>query len=136
MGFMHQTNGKQIWLLIATATILLCGTLMRRNDQPENEPSSEIKKLDAMLLKDLRHQEINFSDQTKETMQCGGINENEIRSYFDPENLNYAKCDPGNCHYNSYTLESETKSGKAISFILTSGEDGNEINDLKLEGCN
>jgi hypothetical protein len=136
MGFMHQTSGKQIWLLIATSTILLCGTLIKRNHHAENEPSSEIKKMDALLLKDLQHQEIDFSEQTKETMQCGEINENELRSYFDLDKVNNAKCDPGNCHYNSYTIESKTKSGKEISFVLTSGEDGNQINDLKLEGCN
>lgn len=133
---MHHTSRKQVILLIITATFLLGGAIISRHDPGENEPSAEIKKMDALLLTDLKGQEINFTDDVKETMKCSGMNEAEMRSYFDLENVNYAKCDPGNCHYTSYTIESKRSNGKTISFVLTSGEDGNNVNDLKVEGCN
>ena len=136
MNFMHHTGRKQVILLVITATILLCGTIMSRNYNSESDPSSEIKKMDALLLTDLQSQEINFTDEIQEAMQCGNITEKEMRSYFDIENVNYAKCDPGNCHYTSYTISSKRSNGKEISFVLTSGEDGNHIYDLEVEGCN
>lgn len=136
MNFMHQTSRKQVLLLIATATILLGTALISKNDTDKNAPSAEIQKMDAMLLSDLRHQEIEFTDETKTIMECSGMSEIEIKNYFDLENVNYSKCDPGNCHYTSYTIESKTGKGKNISFVLTSGEDGNHLDDLQIEGCN
>lgn len=136
MHFMHHTSRKQVFLLIITATLLLCGTFISRSHQDESEPTAEIKKMDAFLLTDLQKQEIHLTDEIKATMQCGDITEKEMRSYFDIKNVNYGKCDPGNCHYTSYTIESKRNNGKEISFVLTSGEDGNKIYDLEVEGCN
>jgi len=132
---MHKTNPVQVISFIVISTALLCISLIPRQEKQQDEPSKDIKQLDALLLTDLRTQEIEFSDAAKATMDCSNMDEQELKTYFDIENVNYTKCDPGNCHYNSYTIESTTKTGKHISFVLSSGEDGNYVEDLHVEGC-
>jgi len=120
--------------MIAVSTILLCATLIPQNNT-EKGPSDEICRMDAMLLNDLRQQEIVIDKVSEEQMDCSGMEVADVKNLFRIEDVNYDKCDPGNCHYTSYTIESKTKAGKTISFVVTSGEDGNHLQDMHIEGC-
>jgi hypothetical protein len=135
MAFMHKVNNKQQWILIAVATILLGTTLINREKKEDAMPSAEIRELDAMLLSDLRSRPVELDHAIVSTMDCAGLKENDLKELFAIGNVNYEKCDPGNCHYNSYRIESSSK-GREIAFTLTSSDTGTAISDLAVEGCN
>lgn len=133
MAFMHQFNYKHlIGLLLAGAVVLGTGEL--KDKKADKAPSEEVQALDAKLLKDLQHQEIQIDVKTATLMECGDVTESELRMLFDINNVNYNKCESGNCHYTSYTIEGKLDNGTEVLFKLDSGEDGNVLRDLTFQG--
>lgn len=131
---MNKTNSKQVFILIGISTILVCATFISSYKTFDNaEPSSDIKNLDAKLLTDLQNQEIVIDEKTKCLMECNQMSEAQLRSLFAIENVNYEKCEKGNCHLTSYTIEAKTDDGKQISFKIDSGEEGNEVRDMQVK---
>ncbi len=124
--------------ILGIATLVFLGAAAINNNTKEgkNSPSPEIQQLDAKLLVDLQQQEISIDDRTKCLMECAEIQENDLRSLLNINNVNYEKCEAGNCHVTSYTLEGKTQTGKAVSFKIDAGEDGNNLHDLKLTEAN
>ncbi|MBC8048223.1 MAG: hypothetical protein H7Y00_15595 [Fimbriimonadaceae bacterium] len=142
MAFMHHTNPKQVIGLIVVSTVLLCATIITNNKTDSSkandlaEPSAAVKELDGKLLTDLRSQEIEIDEKTKCIMECTNVSETELKSLFAIENVNYEKCEKGNCHLTSYTIEGKTNDGKQLSFKLDSGEDGNSLRELNVNDIN
>lgn len=129
MRIMHTVNYKQVIGFIAVSTLILGATLMREKEDAE-APDEAIQALDAKLLNDLKQQELQIDPKTAELMTTHHISENDLRSLFDIDHLNYGKCEAGNCHYTSYTIEGKLDNGKEVMFKLDSGEDGNMLRDL------
>ncbi len=129
MRFMHAVNYKQVIGFIAVSTLVLGATLMR-NQEDTKAPSADVQALDAKLLNDLKQQELQIDPKTAELMATHHISENDLRTLFDIDHLNYGKCEAGNCHYTSYTIEGKLDNGKEVMFKLDSGEDGNTLRDL------
>lgn len=131
MAFMHQFNFKHAIGFILVGGIALSAAFIGPNKN-EKEPSADVKTLDAKLLVDLRNQEIEIDAKTKCLMECNAVNENELKALFDINNVNYDKCEAGNCHLTSYTIEGKLKNGNQVSFKLDSGEEGNQLRGLTI----
>ncbi len=135
---MHQFNYKHAIGFILVGAIALSAAIINPGKN-ENEPAADVKALDAKLLVDLRNQTIEMDDKTKCLMECQNIQESELKSLFDINNVNYAKCEAGNCHLTSYTIEGKLENGNQVTFKLDSGEDGNELRALTVNeadcGC-
>lgn len=129
---MHQVNYKYVFGFIAVSTLVLGATLMQTKAD-ENAPDPDVQALDAKLLSDLQQQEIAIDKRTQCIMECASISEEELRMLLDIKNLNYEKCESGNCHYTSYTIEGKTSGGKNVVFKIDSGEEGNLLRDLTLQ---
>ena len=86
--------------ILGIATLVFLGAAAINNNTKEgkNSPSPEIQQLDAKLLVDLQQQEISIDDRTKCLMECAEIQENDLRSLLNINNVNYEKCEAGNCH--------------------------------------
>lgn len=134
MAFMHQVNYKHAIGFILISTVILGVTLTRKNSDTE-APNADVQALDAKLLTDLQQQEFTIESKSACVMSCANISEEELRLLLDIRNLNYEKCEPGNCHYTSYTLEGKTESGQLVQFKVDSGEEGNLLRDLTLQGA-
>ena len=138
MAFMHQFNYKQA-LGVLIIVLLTSAAVNRKNKAENNAPSDDVKAMDAMLLTDLRHQEIDIEANAACLMECAAIEETELRALFDINNVNYSKCEAGNCHLTSYTIEGKLNNGNNVSFKLDSGEDGNVLRALQVDkadcGC-
>jgi len=134
---MNAIYKKQGIVVLITTTLIVCASFIE-NKPAENEPSADVKTLDAKLLTDLQIQEVQFDKKTECLMSCVELNKSEILQLLDIKNVNYGKCEPGNCHYTSYTIEGKTSEGKKLQFKIDSGEDGNIVRDLQIEGsdCN
>ncbi|MBK9507453.1 MAG: hypothetical protein WBP31_01375 [Chitinophagales bacterium] len=131
MAFMHRFDYKQV-LGLLIIVLLSSAAINRKNKAASNAPSEDVKKMDAMLLSDLKQQEITIDEHTQCLMECASIKETELRALFDIDNVNYSKCDAGNCHLTSYTIEGKLDNGKAVSFKLDSGEEGNQLRALNI----
>jgi len=129
MAIMHQFNYKHAIGFILIGAIALSTALINPGKN-KNEPAADVKALDAKLLVDLRNQDINIDTKTKCLMECQTIKESELKSLFDINNVNYAKCEAGNCHLSSYTIEGQLENGSQVSFKLDAGEDGNMLREL------
>lgn len=136
MRIMHPFNFKHLLGFILVSTLVLGATLLQDKNDPE-APSSDVQALDAKLLTDLKTQDIEIDARSKCLMECAAISETELRTLLDISNLNYGKCESGNCHYTSYTIEGKTESGKQVTFKIDSGEEGNLLRELTLpdNGC-
>lgn len=123
---MNPIYKKQGLVVITTTILIVCAAFISK-DPVENSPAADIKALDAKLLTDLHQQEIIFDKNTECLMLCNEISRSEIITLLDIKNVNYGKCEPGNCHVTNYTIEGKTSSDKAVQFNIESGEDGNII---------
>ena len=123
---MNPIYKKQGLVVITTTILIVCAAFISK-ETTENEPSADVKALDAKLLTDLQEQELIFDKKTECIMECNGINQSEIIPLLDINNVNYGKCEPGNCHVTNYTIEGQTSSDKNVQFNVESGEDGNII---------
>ncbi len=123
---MNPIYKKQGLVVITTTILIVCAAFISK-ETTENEPSADVKALDAKLLTDLQEQELIFDKKTECIMECNGINQSEIIPLLDINNVNYGKCEPGNCHVTNYTIEGKTSSDKNVQFNVESGEDGNII---------
>lgn len=123
---MNPIYKKQGLVVITTTILIVCAAFISK-ETTENEPSADVKALDAKLLTDLQEQELIFDKKTECIMECNGINQSEIIPLLDINNVNYGKCEPGNCHVTNYTIEAKTSSDKTVQFNVESGEDGNII---------
>lgn len=121
-------------LLIVCLLVFAASVYVNRNASSEASPAEDIKRLDEKLLLDLQSQDIEMDANTKCLLACHAISEAELRTMFQLQNVNYAKCEKGNCHLTSYTIEAKTSNGKAVCFKLDSGEDGNTIRELQVSG--
>lgn len=135
MRFMHQGGTKSFIGLLLVSTALLCSTFIHKKED-SNAPSGDIQALDAKLLADLRHQKIEADPASTCVMECGHISIDQLKMFFDIDLVNYDKCDEGNCHFTSYTIEGKTDDGKSLQFKLDTGEDGNLIHALTIDGVN
>lgn len=126
---MNPIYKKQGLVVITTTILIVCAAFISK-ETTENEPSADVKALDAKLLTDLQEQELIFDKKTECIMECNGINQSEIIPLLDINNVNYGKCEPGNCHVTNYTIEGKTSSDKNVQFNVESGEDGNIISKL------
>ncbi len=129
---MHQVNYKYVLGFIAVSTLVL-GTTLMQNKTDENAPDPDVQALDAKLLSDLQQQDITIDKRTQCIMECASISEEDLRLLLDIKNLNYEKCESGNCHYTSYTIEGKTSGGETVMFKIDSGEEGNLLRDLTLQ---
>lgn len=127
-------KNKIILLVLLCITIVSTAFLTRDTASANSDftPSDEVQKLDAKLLLDVQGQEISFEEKSLCMLECSKLSEQDIRKLLVAENINYEHCEKANCHFISYTIESHTEDGRAISFKLDSGEDGNEIRDLQV----
>lgn len=135
MHIIRLIRTKHVLGFILVSVIILFITIATSNPVKDG-PSQDIKDLDAILLLDLRQQEINIDGKSKCGMDCMNINASELKEMFAVENANYSKCEPGNCHITSYNIEGELKKGNAVSFKLDCGEDGNTLKELAVENNN
>lgn len=129
---MHHFGYKHLVVLILVGLVSFAATI-NFSQKSKNAPAEDIQALDARLLQDLQQQEIDIDAKTRCLMACQNVNESDLKSLFELKNVNYDKCEAGNCHVTSYTIEGDLKDGKKVSFKLDSGEDGNVLKDLKVE---
>lgn len=134
MAIMHQFNYKHLIGLLLMGGVVL-GTSRMQHKGEENAPSADVQALDAKLLTDLKHQDLQIDPKTASLMECADVSEDQLRALFDINNVNYDKCESGNCHYTSYTIEGKLDNGNAVLFKLDSGEDGNILRDLTFQGA-
>lgn len=131
---MHQLNYKHVIGFIVVSTLVL-GTTLMQEKKSETAPEADVQALDAKLLTDLQTQEIAIDPRTQCLMDCASVSESELRMLLNIKNLNYEKCESGNCHYTSYTIEGKLENGKQVMFKVDSGEEGNLLRDLTFAGA-
>lgn len=135
MSIMHHIDKKQLVFLIVVSTLFLAGTLYRNNQHAEENTISD-KELDAKLLADLRKADFAIDANTACLMECEGLNNSTLATMISAENIDYSNCDFRNCHLTTYALKGETLTGKKISFLLETGEEGTTIRNLEVNGNN
>ncbi|MEZ5015043.1 MAG: hypothetical protein R2794_12195 [Chitinophagales bacterium] len=118
-------SGGILFILVATVAIFLSN----RNKVTDQD---DMRDLDAKLLSDLQHADIGYTDAVKATMLENNISVDDLKPLLTVEHVDYDACDPGNCHYTSYTIEGKTKNGKQVRFKIDSGEDGEDIQMLEV----
>lgn len=133
MSIMHHIDKKQLLFLIIIGGLFYAGTVYRQNNSSAKTANAD-KMLDEKLLADLQSAEILVNDSVQCIMDCAEINTAELKTIFTSSNLDYAHCDFNNCHNISYALQGKTPSGKQVNFILESGESGNAITRLQVDG--
>ncbi len=120
---------------VLVVILLVVGyTIVSSKNSSKIENNITVEKLDALLLADLQHQQIDIEPASKEIMDCSNISESEIRQLFNFKNINYSKCEPGNCHTTAYTIEGNLQNGNPVSFKLDCAEEGNVLREFKING--
>lgn len=131
MSAWQHINKKQLAFLLFIIAAIAIGSKLRNINSSGSDDT--VRQLDEQLLQDLVQRPLSYSDSTECVMQCAGITEQDLKQLFSTRNLDYDNCDFGNCHITTYTLEGELRSGKHVSFRVSTGEDGDKLDQLIVE---